>query len=92
MATTSTSVTHPLAGQIAGKHRGCQPSRWLPGTTRPGQTGQVVAARWQRFGLLRSLRVLEWNEHAGALAMEDNPERVAQLIAGFVREPQLTAP
>jgi pimeloyl-ACP methyl ester carboxylesterase len=30
---------------------------------------------------------LEWIENARTFSMEDQPERVAELIAGFVREP-----
>ena len=30
---------------------------------------------------------LEWIDDARTFSMEDNPERVAELIAGFVREP-----
>ena len=33
---------------------------------------------------------LEWVEDARTFSMEDNPERVAELIAGFVREPVRT--
>ena len=30
---------------------------------------------------------LEWIENARTFSMEDQPERLAELIAGFVREP-----
>ena len=34
---------------------------------------------------------LEWIEGARTLSMEDQPERLSELIAGFVREPEKTA-
>jgi pimeloyl-ACP methyl ester carboxylesterase len=34
---------------------------------------------------------LEWIEDARTFSMEDQPQRVAELIAGFVREPVGTA-
>jgi pimeloyl-ACP methyl ester carboxylesterase len=34
---------------------------------------------------------LEWIEDAGPLSMEDQPQRLSQLIAEFAREPQRTA-
>ena len=35
---------------------------------------------------------LEWIENARALSPEDEPDRLAELIAGFVREPPASAP
>ena len=34
---------------------------------------------------------LEWIENARTLSMEEQPERLAQLIAEFVREPTVAA-